>query len=416
MESRTPVAAQALADLRVIEFTAGMAGPWIGRFMAHCGADVIKVESKKRPDVTRQYVPPWAPERGIEPQLSPWLTDWNAGKRCVALDLTNPDAVALAHRLVATADVVVENFTPGVLAKLGLGWDSLVRVKPDLVVLSTSGFGDSGPRRSYVSWGPNIEAAAGLTKLSGFPERECTMTHYAYPDSLSGLHGLFAVMCALDHRRRTGEGQYVNLSQLEATIAVIGEVMMEGIASGGDPPRPGNRSAAAAPHGCYRCRGDDRWCAVAAFDESEWQALCRAAGRPEWAADPRFATLADRRANEDALDRCIESWTIARDAYDVMATLQAAGVAAGVVQTTEDRFRRDPQLAARGFFERIAHHAKGEVVADGIPLGLTGTPGRTTAAGAAVGHDNEAVFGGLLGLAREEIDRLIAVGAIEAAG
>jgi crotonobetainyl-CoA:carnitine CoA-transferase CaiB-like acyl-CoA transferase len=416
MASPTPGPLQALADLRVIEFTAGMAGPWIGRFMAFCGADVIKVESRARPDVTRQYVPPWAPERGIEPQLSPWLTDWNAGKRCVALDLTNPAAVELAHRLVATADVVVENFTPGVLAKLGLGWDALARVKPDLVMISTSGFGDSGPHRGWVSWGPNVEAAAGLTKLSGFPERECTMTHYAYPDSLSGLHGLFAVMCALDHRRRTGEGQYVNLSQLEATISVIGEVMMEGLVSGQDPPRRGNRTDEAAPHGCYRCRGEDRWCAIAVFTDAEWRALCGAAGHPEWAADPRFATLERRRTNEDELDRCIETWTAERDPYEVMAALQAAGVAAGVVQTTEDRFRSDPQLAARGFFERIAHVAKGEVVADGIPLGLTATPGRTSRAGAPVGHDNDAVFRDLLGLAPEEIERLIAAGAIEPPG
>jgi crotonobetainyl-CoA:carnitine CoA-transferase CaiB-like acyl-CoA transferase len=416
MPDRAQPSLQALADLRVVELTAGMAGPWIGRFMAWAGAEVIKIESRARPDVTRQYVPPWAPERGIEPQLSPWLTDWNAGKRFVALDLTRPAAVALARRLVATAEVVVENFTPGVLEKLGLGWDALVQVKPDLVMLSTSGFGDSGPHRGYVSWGPNIEAAAGLTKLSGFPSRECTMTHYAYPDSLSGLHGLFAVMCALDHRRRTGEGQYVNLAQLEATIAVIGETMMAGVASGEDPPRRGNRIQDAAPHGCYRCRGDDRWCAIAVFTDAEWQSLCRAAEHPEWAADPRFTDLARRRANEDALDRLLESWTAERDAYEIMGTLQSAGVAAGVVQTTADRFRRDPQLAARGFFETIAHLAKGEVVADGIPLGLCATPGRTGLAGAPIGHDNDYVFGELLGLAPAEIRRLIAEGAIESAG
>jgi crotonobetainyl-CoA:carnitine CoA-transferase CaiB-like acyl-CoA transferase len=220
-------------------------------------------------------------------------------------------------------------------------------------------------------------------------------------------------MCALDHRRRTGEGQYVNLAQLEATISVIGEVMMEALVSGDDPPRRGNRTPEASPHGCYPCRGEDRWCAIAVFDEAEWQALCRTAGHPEWAADPRFATLARRRENEDELDRRIASWTAERDPYDVMAALQAAGVAAGVVQTTADRFHRDPQLAARGFFERIAHLEKGEVVADGVPLGLTATPGRTGTAGVPVGHDNHDVFAGLLGLAPEEIARLVSVGAIE---
>lgn len=404
---------QALDDLRVIEFTAGMAGPWIGRFMAHCGAEVIKVESKARPDVTRQYVPPWAPERGIEPQLSPWLTDWNAGKRCVAIDLTKPDGAALARRLVAIADVVVENYTPGVLEKLGLGYAELARVKPDLVFFSTSGFGDSGPSRRWVSWGPNIEAAAGLATLSGFPERICTMTHYAYPDSVSGLHGLFAVLCALDHRRRTGEGQYVNLAQVEATISVIGDVMMEALAKGEAPARSGNRSEDAAPHGCYPCRGDDRWCAIAVSTEAEWEAFCRAVGEPGWIRGPRFASLAARHANEDELDRLVATWTRERDPYEVMALLQEVGVPAGVVQTTEDRFRRDPQLAARGFFETIPHFAKGEVVADGIPLGLGATPGRTSSAGAAVGQDNDYVFAELLRIPPDEIERLVAGGAIE---
>jgi benzylsuccinate CoA-transferase BbsF subunit len=408
--------AQALDDLRVIEFTAGMAGPWIGRFMAHCGAEVIKVESKARPDVTRQYVPPWAPERGIEPQLSPWLTDWNAGKRSVAIDLTNPEGMALARRLVGIADVVVENYTPGVLEKLGLGYAELARVKPDLVFFSTSGFGDSGPSRSYVSWGPNIEAAAGLATLSGFPERVCTMTHYAYPDSLSGLHGLFAVLCALDHRRRTGEGQYVNLAQVEATISVIGDVMMEALAKGEAPRRRGNRTEEAAPHGCYRCLGDDRWCAIAVSSDAEWEAFCHALGEPGWIRDPRFASLGVRHENEVELDRLVEAWTRTRDPYDVMAVLQKAGVPAGVVQTTEDRFRRDPQLAARGFFEEIPHFAKGTVVADGIPLGLTATPGRTLTAGAAQGQDNDYVFGELLALAPDEVARLVACGAIEREG
>jgi len=232
---------QALADVRVIEFTAGMAGPWIGRFLAYCGAEVIKVESPQHPDVTRLYVPPSAPELGIQPQLSPWFTDWNAGKRFVALDLTRPAAVALAKELVAKSDVVVENYSTGVMDKLGLGYAALQRVKPDIIMLSSSGYGDSGPDRRYVTWGPNIEALSGLSTLSGFPERECTITQYAYPDALSALHGLFAVLCALDHRRRTGTGQYVTLSQYEATVAVLGDVMMEFLATGREPPRRATR-------------------------------------------------------------------------------------------------------------------------------------------------------------------------------
>jgi len=403
----------ALADLRVLELTAGMAGPWIGRFMAWCGAEVIKVESKTRPDVTRQYVPPWAPERGIEPQLSPWFTDWNAGKRFVALDLKHPEAVALAKRLVARCDVVVENYAPGVLEKLGLGWEELARVKHDLVLLSTSGFGDSGPYRSHVTWGPNIEAVSGLATTSGFAGRPCTPTHYAYPDSLSALHGLFAVMCALDHRSRTGEGQRIDLSQLEATIAVYGEALVEPLVRGRAVERLGNRSRHAAPHGCYSCAGEDRWCAISVFDDEAWRRLCRVAEHPEWIEEPRFATLDARLANVAELDRRIESWTREHDAFELMESLQAAGVAAGVVQTTEDQYRRDPQLAARDFFEEIEHRVKGTVVATGIPLGLRGTPGRTPHAGSAVGEDNDYVFGEILSLTSDERRRLTESGAIE---
>lgn len=403
----------ALGDLRVVEFSMGMAGPWIGRAMAWCGADVIKIESKAHPDVTRQYVPPWAPELGVQSRLSPWFTDWNAGKRFVALDLTKSEAVELAIQLMATADVVVENFTPGVLDKLGLGWEVVRRRKPDLVWFGTSGFGDDGPCREYVSWGPNIEAVSGLAASSGFAHRPCAMTHFAYPDSVSAMHGLVAVLAALEHRDRTGEGQRVNLSQMEAMISVFGDVITEAISSGRDPARVGNRSPYAAPHGCYPAKGDDRWCAIAVFSDEEWRRLADVAAHPEWAEDPRFATLAARLENVDALDALVAGWTSALDASSVETRLQAAGVAAGVVQTTEDQWQRDPQLAARGFFEMIDHALRGTVIANGIPFGLTGTPGRTRSAGAAVGEDNDAVFGGLLGLAADEIARLRDLGAIE---
>jgi len=403
----------ALGGLRVVEFSAAMAGPWIGRFLAWCGAEVIRVESKKHPDVVRLYVPPGDPERGTQPQLSPWFTDWNAGKRFVALDLTHPRAVELARALVARSDVVVENYTSGVLEKLGLGYRDLQRVRPDLVMLSTTGYGATGPCRGYVTWGSNVEAVSGLATLSGHPQRACTVTQFAYPDPLSALHGLFAVLCALDHRRRTGEGQYVDLAQLEVSVAALGPALMEFLADGREPRRLGNRSLRAAPHGCYPCRGDDRWCAIAVFGEDDWARFRRALGDPAWARAPRFASLALRREHEDALDAQVAAWTRERDAAAVMEALQAQGVAAGVVQDVEDLARRDPQLAARGFFEELEHLAKGTVVATGVPLGLTGTPGRSGPAGAALGQDNAYVFGTLLGLSPQEIRACAEAGAIE---
>jgi benzylsuccinate CoA-transferase BbsF subunit len=407
------ISQQALAGIKVVEFTAGMAGPWIGRFMAWCGAEVIRVESQKIPGVVRLYIPPGQPELGVQPELSPWFTDWDAGKLFVSLDLTCPEASQLAKRLVGRCDIAVENYRNGVMAKLGLGWDELLATNADLIMFSSSGFGDSGVHPEYVTWGPNLEAMSGMAKLSGFPERECTMTQYAYPDSLSALHGLFAIMCALDHRERTGEGQRISLSQFEVTVSMIGTPMMDQLAHQRQPPKLANSSLHLAPHGCYACNGDDRWCVIAVEDERAWERMCKAMRHPEWVDDERFCSLATRLENGAELDALIGGWTEDRSPHQVMEILQAVNVAAGAVQTAEDQYQLDPHLAARGFFEHIPHLKKGEVVATGIPLGLTGTPGHTSRAGAAIGQDNAHVFRDLLGLDADEFAHYVRVGAIE---
>jgi crotonobetainyl-CoA:carnitine CoA-transferase CaiB-like acyl-CoA transferase len=239
------------------------------------------------------------------------------------------------------------------------------------------------------------------------------VTQYAYPDVLTALHGLFAVLCALDHRRRTGRGQRIDLAQFETTVSAIGDVMLERLANGTEPPRRGNRSDWLAPHGCYRCQGEDRWCAIAVRDDAEWGRFCDAVGEPGWKTDARFADRARRVENAAELDVLIERWTSARADYAVMALLQEAGVAAGVVQHVGDLAREDRQLAARRFFEEVQHLQRGTVVATGVPLGLTGTPARTGRSGAAVGEDNDFVFGTLLGMSAEEIRACVEDGAIE---
>lgn len=419
----TPAGQNALEGLRVVEFTAGMAGPWIGRLMAFCGADVIRVESLNYPDVSRLYVPPKSPEMGVQSQLSPWLTDWNAGKRCVALDLTNPLATDLAKRLIARSDVVIDNNANGVLEKLGLGFDQLERIKPGLVLLSSTGYGKYGPDSSYISWGPNIETLSGLSSLSGFAHRRCTMTQFAYPDPLAALYGLFAVMCAIEYRRKTGSGQQIDISQLEATVASLGDVLLEVLADDREPDKLGNSSLHTAPEAVYRCRdetddGDvseehDRWCAISVGTEQEWSDFCMVLDRREWIDDPRFASRRQRMANRALLDAYIQECTILRDPYELMHALQSRGVAAGVTQHAQDQWLRDPHLRARQFFETIAHEKKGSVVASGLPLGLTGTPGRTPHAGRAIGRDNQAVFCQLLGLTEAEFSSHIAAGAIQ---
>jgi crotonobetainyl-CoA:carnitine CoA-transferase CaiB-like acyl-CoA transferase len=405
----------ALEGLRVVELGAGMAVPWLGRLMAWCGADVIKIESRGYPDVTRLYVPPRMPELGVQPQLSPWFTDWNAGKRFVALDLLQPDAVDLAKRLVARSDVLIENYNTGVLDKLGLGYEALRGVNPELVMLSSTGFGHEGPDCRNVTWGPNIEALTGLARFTGFPGGECSMTHFAYPDPLSALHGLVAVLAALEHRERGGGGQHVRMAQYETCVASWGDLLMQYLVNGEEPARLGNRSLHRAPHGCYPCRGEDRWCAIAVDSDIEWQALCRVLDLDDLAADTRLVHAEARIAHAAEIDARMAGRTREHDAHALMHALQAAGVAASAVQTTEDQIERDPHLAARGFFEQIEHLKKGPVTAVGSPLGLTGTPGRTKHAGEPIGRDNVAVFSGLLGLDAKEYERLLVAGAIEPA-
>jgi crotonobetainyl-CoA:carnitine CoA-transferase CaiB-like acyl-CoA transferase len=280
-------------------------------------------------------------------------------------------------------------------------------------MLESSGYGDDGPNSGYVTWGPNIEAASGLSSLGGFPDRECTLSHFAYPDPLSASHGLFVLMAGLIDRERNGQGQIIRLSQLETSIAAIGPLIAEAAAFDREPARLGNRQLDRAPYGCFRCRGDDRWCVICVEDDSDWDRLKEVLGRPAWAEEARFESMEMRVAHVDFLETKLAEWTIERLDYEVMEACQRAGVAAGVVQSAEDLLRHDPQLAHRGFFEEIQHFKKGVVTASGIPLGLTGTPGRTTHAGSSIGQDNREVLRELLGLSISEIDDLVAAGAVE---
>jgi crotonobetainyl-CoA:carnitine CoA-transferase CaiB-like acyl-CoA transferase len=417
--SHGPDKPKALAGLRVIEFGTGLAAPWIGRILAWAGADVIKVESHSFPDVPRLFVPPGSPELGTQPESSPWFTDWSAGKRFVSLDLRNEEGAELCRQLVDRCDAVIANYSTGVLEKLGLGYERLAARRSegddDLVMLESNGFGPNGPLSSYVTWGPNIEALSGLCSLSGFPDQECTISHFAYPDPLSALHGLVALMAGLIERQRSGQGQTIHLSQFETTVASLGRLMTEFAATGEEPARLGNGEPGLAPYGCFPCQGDDRWIVLCVETEEDWRALCEEMGRPEWAMDPRFASMRDRVLNQLDLDSKITEWTAGQEDYALLERCRRRGLAVGVVQNTEDMLRRDPQLAAREFFEEIPHHKKGRVTASGIPLGLTGTPGNTSQAGSSVGHDNAEVLMELLGLTLEEIETFTLRGAIERA-
>lgn len=409
----TKNAAGALAGLRVLEFTSAMAGPWVGRIMAACGAEVVRVESRDFPDVVRGYSRPDDPEHVPRPGESPWFTDWNAGKLFVALDLRRPRGVELAVKLAARADVVVENHAAGVMDRLGLGWQQLSAANPRLVMLSSSGYGATGPAAGYVSWGPNIMALSGMAAASGFAERECTMDQYAFPDPMTALHGLFAVMSALEHRRQTGRGQYVDLSQFECTAGLAGELLVDALAGLSVGATPSRQPASACPEGVYRCSGEDRWLALSVQDDGQWAGLCRVLGRSAWLADAGLVRADGRLERANEINEGISDWTAERSPFEASEQLQAAGVAAAPVQNVDDQYHHDPQLRGRGFFELVEHLTLGTVTACALPLGLGDTPAASGVAGAAVAEHNDYVLGELLGLSAADIAELERDGAVQ---
>jgi benzylsuccinate CoA-transferase BbsF subunit len=328
----------------------------------------------------------------------------------VRLDLTKPDGLALVRRLVDWADVVTENFAPGVLARLGLDADELRRARPELVWLSNCLFGQTGPQRHYPGFGGQGAAIAGFNALTGWPDREALGPYATITDSLAPRFGALLVAAALLERRRSGRGAQLDLSQIEAGVYCLSEAVVR--ASAGDvPTRLGNRDPNAAPHGIYPCAGEERWIAIAVLSDSEWRALARAMGDPPWAADARLATLAGRLAHEDELDADVADWTRGCEAYALMERLQAAGVRAGVVQTFEDLLR-DPQLAARGHFRRLRHVHLGELDFEHSGLRLAGHPPRLESPGPNLGEHDAEVLGGILGLGSAEIERLVRDGVV----
>ena len=296
-----------LEGIRVADFTWVWAGPFGTMQLAHLGAEVIRIETQNRVCVTRR-IPPWA---GNEPGVnrSGYFNQYNQGKRSIFLNLKMPEAVEIAKKLVATSDIVTENFASGVMDKMGLGYEELCKIKPDLIMIAMSGYGATGPEKDYVSYGPAQVPMSGLSSLTGHPGFPPMHVGFSYGDPNGGLHGAFAVLCALMYRARTGKGQYIDLSQWETSVAILGEGLMDQVMNGTQPARTGNRDPYMSPHSLFRCQGEDRWVSIAVESEEEWQNLCKGMGQSELAHDPRFATLAQRKQNEDELEDLIHAWT-----------------------------------------------------------------------------------------------------------
>ena len=395
-----------LAGIRICDLTWVIAGPTATRVLADFGAEVIRVEHGQAADPIRFG----RPILSGKPTLnnSGFFNYFNRNKKSILLNVRHPLGMELLHRLIAVSDVVIENFSSGVLDSWELSYEAQKAINPAIIYCSVSGFGHSGRDKHFTTWGPTAQALSGLTMMSGLPEKPPAGWGYSYMDHTAGYYSAIAVMMALHHRNKTGEGQQIDISQVEAGMALTGPAVLDYTVNGRSFRREGmptgNRAwePAIAPHNTYRCAGDDRWIAVACRNDAEWGAMVRAMGEPTWAG-VRFETLAGRLEHQDELDAGISEWTGTREDYSVMAALQAAGVPAGVCQGPSDRVERDEQFRARGWWTSMPHAELGlEAGIDGVTPRLARTPGTNRTASPLLGEHTLDVMTGLLGMTGDE--------------
>jgi len=394
-----------LHGVRVADFTWAWAGPYGTMLLALMGAEVIKIESARRLDHTRVRSLAAGPTFG-GPDHAWIFNELNLNKRSITLDLGQPKAVELIKRLVKVCDVAVQNFRPGVMDRLGLGYSSLKEVKPDIIMLSSSAVGGTGPEREYVGFAPTFSALSGLAHITGFPDSP-PIPVMGSSDLRSATAGAFAILVAIYHRAVTGEGQHIDMSSRETITALIGESILEYAMNQRSPYRQGNRDEAMAPHNCYPCRGENKWVSIAVGTEEEWQALCEAMGNPPWAKEDRFSDAYARWHNQEELDRLIAEWTINHTHYEVMDKLQKANVAA-IPSFRGDELFSDPHLKERGLFQVVEHPLLGKRTVTGPPWKLSSNGASISRHGPLLGEHNRYVFCELLGLSPEEVERLVA--------
>lgn len=393
-----------LDGVRIVDFTWAWAGPYATLLLAMLGAEVIKVESQRRLDHTRLRSLMTGPTMG-GPNQSTVFNDINLNKLSLTLNLTQARAIDIVKKLVKVSDIVTQNMRPGILDRLGLSYEVLREVKPDIIMLSSSAVGATGPERTYVGYAPTFAALSGLAYVSGHPDgRPTTLTGAI--DTRVGTTAAFAILAALNYRQRTGKGQDIDLSSSEAISCLAGDVLMDYTMNRRVRERNGNRDELMAPHGCYPCRGEDHWVTIAVSGEEEWQAFCKAISGPDWAKDRMFADAAGRRQNRSELDRLVTEWTRQHTDYEVMEALQSAGVAA--MPTFSGRMiPRDSHVKERDILAEIEHPELGKRTVVGAPWRLSATPARIPRAAPLIGEHNQYVLGELLGMSHDEIDRLV---------
>lgn len=398
----------ALEQLKVVELGGYAAGPCIGKYLANFGAQVIHLESQQQPDGFRLQYPPFKDEK-VGLNLSGCFALFNDSKYGVTVNLKHPEGLALAYRLIEWADVVIENMRPGVVARLGLGYEVLRERNPSLIMLSTSNLGQTGPHSRQPGFGSQLSSLSGFTNFIGEPDGPPHFLYGPYVDFVAVGFGAIAVLAALDHRHRTGESVYIDLAQYESGLQFISSPLLDYSAAGAIGTRDGNRDPRAAPHGCYPCRNDE-WCVISCWDEEEWQRLCQASDESAWLSDPRFSSFIERKKNEKALNATISDWTREREAHWIMHHLQKFEIHAAVVNTMRDLFS-DPQIAFRKIWQKFEHPEIGPHHYRMVSYQLSDTPGSVRKPAPCLGEDNAHVLSKLIGVSEDEYQRFSEQGA-----
>ena len=389
-----------LEGLKILDFTHVLAGPFCTRLLADMGADVVKVNSITRAAANN------APG-------SPYYVIWNRNKRALALDMSQVNAQEIAKSLAHEADVVIDNFSIGVLERWGIGYETVSEINNQVIYIQMSGMGQGGPWSNFVTYAPTVHALSGLTHTTGTPDGGPIGLGFSYNDHQAGLHAAVAVLSAIEARRQSGEGQQIDLAQFEVGTSMLGPSLLDYIVNGKDALPCGNRPPydMYAPHGCYLCRSDgsdildEKWLAIVCRDEAEWDALCRVMGNPSWCQETEYATIEARCVYAGKLDERVGAWTCDKDSVSLMYELQQAGVPAGVVQSGVDLVENDPQLQEHEFirFHEDAHPLLGETFADRLPIYFENTPCDTYERSRMLGEDNAAILADWLGMAASEV-------------
>jgi len=404
---------QSFAGLKVLDMSWIIAGPWLVKYLADAGADVIKIESTHHPDSVRTS-PPFK-DNVVNLETSAYFVNYHCNKSSFSLNMNHPSGkgIEILKKLIKWADILVENFTPGQMEKWGLGYESVKELKPDIIMIRMSQLGQTGPMSNMPGTGNQLVSLSGFTHLTGYPDRDPSNLYGGFTDTGSARLTTVALLAALCYRMRTGKGQLIDASQYESGGAhFLAPIIMGYMVNGDIPVRNGNKCSRAAPHNTYRCKGDERWCAIAVFEEQEWQGLCRAMGNPSLAHNPKYSTLEARKKHEEELDALINEWTSKFSREEVVEKLQREGVPSGIVNDMRDLYS-DPQLNHRGFFWEVDHPVVGKNRYESLPFKFTNSPFKLTRPSPLMGENNEYICTKILGFSEDEFIEMLGDGVFE---